>query len=120
MDPSPSRSSVHEDVAYKIRILGTGAADPTVEIGQGVTVKHQATGVYRITWAEGPGVFVTWAPGPGAATPADLKGFSFVRDTYDATNHQLDVSVFDASNAAADLNANQYLDMVITFAAGTP
>lgn len=115
-DLSPTKTSVHEERVYRIRILGTGAADPTVEVGQGVTVAETATGVYEITWAKGPGTFIGWSCSFGAATPADLKGYTAVRDTYDTTNFVLAISVFDSSNAAADLAANQYADITVVFA----
>lgn len=119
-DMSPGRSSVHYERTFRVRLLGTGAANPTVEVGQGLTVAWVSTGLYRITWPEGPGVFVGFIPGLGAATTGDLKGYTVVRDTYDTTNHQIDVAVYNASNNLADLAANQYLDLTIIFAEGTP
>lgn len=115
MDFSPSRSSVHEDRVHKIRIQGTGAADPTVEVGQRVKVTHVTTGQYRITWSEAPGQFEVASLDLGAANPADLKGYSVVRDTYDSTNLQIDFVVFNSSFNAADLAAAQFLDLTITF-----
>lgn len=115
-DFSPSRTTVHSERVYRLRLLGTGAANPTVEVGQRVTVARVSTGLYRLTWGEGPGTFVGWHFGLGAATPADLKGYTVVRDTYDTTNHQLDLAVYNSSFALADLAATQYLDAAIVFA----
>lgn len=115
-DFSSGRSTVHNERIHRLRLLGTGAANPTVEIGQRVTVAWVSTGLYRITWTEGPGTFVGFHYGLGAATTGDLKGYTVVRDTYDATNHQLDLAVYNSSFALADLAANQYLDAAIVFA----
>lgn len=112
---SPTKTSVSEERIYRLRILGTGAADPTIEVGQGMTVDETATGVYQITWTSGPGTFIGWHYGFGAATPGDLKGFTAVRDTYDTTNFVLPFTVFNASATAADLAANQYMDITVLF-----
>ncbi len=116
MEFSPSRTSVHHERTYRIRLLGTGAADPTVELGQRVTVARQATGVYRITWAQGPGTFIGFACGLGAATPGDVKGQTVTRDTYDTTNLQLDIALWSSTFAADDLQATEYMDLHIVFA----
>lgn len=115
-DFSGGRSTVHNERVYRLRLLGTGAANPTVEVGQRVTVAWVSTGLYRLTWGEGPGTFIGWHYGLGAATTGDLKGYTAVRDTYDTTNHQLDVAVYNSSFTLADLAANQYIDVAIVFA----
>lgn len=116
---NPPKSTVPNERDYKLRILGTGAANPTVEVGQNMTVAWVSTGLYRITWSPGPGKFIGWSgPGWGAATTGDLKGYTAVRDTYDTTNHQLDVAVYNSSFALADLAANQYMDATFTFSEG--
>lgn len=113
---NPSRSNIPDERVYRTRILGTGAGNPTLEIGAGVTVAWVSTGLYRYTWSQGPGTFIGWLHGPGAATTGDLKGYTFVRDTYDTTNHQIDVAVYNSSNNLADLAATQYLDATFVFA----
>lgn len=117
MSHSPSRTSVNEERLYRFRLLGTGAADPTVEIGgRDVSADETATGVYLITWKYAPGLFIGWSYGFGAATPADLKGFTAVRDTFDTTNQQLEIRVYNASGTLADLAATQYIDVCVAFA----
>lgn len=111
---TPSRND------YTLRILGTGAADPTLEKGSDVTVAHQATGVYRITFTQGPGAFVAVAGHCfGAATPSAVKGYTLTRDTPTAgtatTHPYLDISVWNSSFVASDLAATQYLDITIAF-----
>lgn len=116
----PSQSSVPGERLYVLRLLGTGAADPTVEIGQGVTVTRTATGVYRVTFNEGPGTFVgirgyTF----GAATPADVKGQTLTRGTLVAAtataDAYLELSVWSSTFAADNLQTTEYLDVTIAF-----
>jgi hypothetical protein len=114
---APSKSCVHEERVIRIRLLGTGAADPTVEYGPSMTVVHQATGVYRITLNEGRGTFICIGGYVfGAATPGDVKGQTLTRDTWDATNRQLDLAVWSSTFAADDLQATEYLDVSLVFA----
>lgn len=115
-----SRSTIPDERLYVIRLLGTGAADPTVEIGVGVTVTWQATGVYRITFTKSPGTFIgTRGPMFGAATPGDVKGQTCTRDTWVAptatASGYLDISVWSSGFAADDLQATEYLDLTIAF-----
>lgn len=115
-----TRSTIPEERLYVIRILGTGAADPTLEIGQGVSVTEEATGNYRVTFSKNPGKFIgIRGYAFGGATPADVKGYTLTRDTYTAPTTTadgfLDLWVWDSSFAAADLAATQYLDVTIAF-----
>lgn len=101
-----------------IRILGVDDANPTEQIGNGVAITRTAEGVYRITWAANPGVFVGVKGYMfGAATMSDVKGYTATRDTYDSTSFILDVSTWNSSFAAADIIANQYLDITVAFKA---
>jgi len=119
LDAFPTRDTQPGTRHHQVRILGTGAANPTKQLGLGVTVTWVATGRYLYTWADHPGTFVGFTPGFQAATPADLKGYTVVADTWDSTNKQLEFSVFNSSFAAADLAANQYLYLDIVFKATT-
>lgn len=116
MDFSPIKVSVHEARLIPTRILGTGAANPTVEVGQRVTVARISAGLYRYTFGEGQGTFIGAMPTIGAVTPSDVKSYTFIRDTYDTTNNQIDIAVFNASGTATDLAALQYLDVWFLFA----
>lgn len=118
----PSRTDVDNEQVRQVVILGTGAADPTLVTGTEVTVTHQATGVYRLTFTGGPGTFVGVRGYVfGAETPSAVKGYTLTRDTFTAatsTAHGfLDVSVWNSSFAAADLAATQYLDLALVFQA---
>lgn len=116
----PSLSSVPGERLYQLRVLGTGAADPTVEVGQGMTVARTGTGAYRITFTDGPGTFIGIAGYIfGAATPGDVKGQTLTRDTWTTPTSTadgfLDVAVWNSSFAADDLQATEYLDIRISF-----
>lgn len=116
----PPKSTIQDERHYRIRLLGTGAADPTVQFGP-VTVTHQATGVYRITFPKNPGTFIglVGMPAFGAETPGDVKGQTCTRDTWTAptasASGYLDVSVWSSAFAADDLQATEYLDLTIAF-----
>lgn len=110
------RSSVQEANEYLVRILGTGAADPTKQEGEGVTVTRTGTGAYRITFTENPFQFIVATSNFLATTNADLKGYTVVFTDYDSTNFRLDFVVYNSSFAAADLAATQRLCIRATFA----
>jgi hypothetical protein len=113
----PLRTTQIESTDYIIRILGTGAANPTKQEGEGVVVTYRGSaGAYRIQFAENPyqfiGAFATFL----GTTPAGLGGWSVVFVDYDATNFRLDFVVFNAANAAADLAATQRISIIAKFA----
>lgn len=115
MNFSTPKTSIPDERKYRVRILGVNDANPTQELGQGVTVTRTGEGAYRITFAETPGTFIGWSCAFGAATPADLAGYTAVRDTWDADNKRLDFVVYNSTFAAADLVADQYADIVVEF-----
>lgn len=118
MDFYPLKNSEPEVRDYPIRILGVNNADPTKEVGKGVTITRTGEGVYRITWAQKPFTFVGIVGYCfGAATMSDVKGYTLTRDTYDTSGFTLDVSVWNSSFAAADIIADQYLDLTVRFKA---
>lgn len=112
-------SSVPDERHIRVRLLGTGAADPTREIGQGVTITRTAVGVFKIVFNEGQGTFVGFSYAFGAATAADVKGQTCTRGTY--TNPTataagfLSISVWSSTFAADELNATEYLDLDFVF-----
>jgi hypothetical protein len=55
---SEPKTNIAEERLIRVRILGTGAANPTKEIGQGVTVTRTSEGLYRFSFNENPGTFV--------------------------------------------------------------
>jgi hypothetical protein len=114
---SPGYSNVAEQREYKLRLLGTGAADPVKEIGDGMSVVRTGVGVFRITWSFDPKNFIGLDWGFGSAIGTDVKGYTLTRKVFDTTNgiYTLDVFLWDNANAAVELAAAQYLDLTITF-----
>lgn len=117
MDFSDAKTAIPDERKYRVRIEGANGANPTQDLGAGVTVTRTGEGAYLITWAKNPGTFMGWAPGFGAATPADLAGYTVVRDEYSSTAYTLAFVVYDSTFAEADLIADQWLDLAIEFSA---
>lgn len=117
MDHYPSKSTVPEERVTRIRLLGTGAAAPTIEVGQQITATLSATGVVKLTWAEHPGLFVGASYMFGAATPADVKGRTCTRDTPDTTAgvFSMEFSIWNSGFAADNLQATEFLDLTLVF-----
>lgn len=115
MDFSPTKSAVPDERKYRIRLLGANGADPTAQLGAGVTVTRTGEGAYLITWARNPGTFLGWSADLAADTPADLAGYTVVRDTYNSSTFTLAFVVYNSTFAAADIIAAQYLDITVEF-----
>ncbi len=109
----PGHSNTPYEVTYRFRILGANDANPTLEEGRGAAITRTGEGAYTITWGENPGTFVGFAWGFGAATPADMAGYTCVRDTY--ASSVLTFVTYNSLFAAADVIANQYLDLHVVF-----
>jgi hypothetical protein len=118
LNASYERSPTPESVTYDCRILGTGAADPTLQIGAdgGFTVTRTGAGVYRFQLDHNPGKFITCDPMLCATTPSALKQYAVVPGDYDATNFRIDISVFNAAGTATDLAAAQFMHLMLRFA----
>lgn len=113
------QSTEKELVAHHVRLLGA-TADVSKDTaagagGYGITPSRTAVGSYKLAWDENPGTFVGWHADLGAATPANLAGHTLVRDTYDATNFELEFAMYDSLFAAHDLAAAEYIDIVVYF-----
>jgi len=118
LNGSVERSATPEAFDYDCRILGTGAADPTRQIGAdaGITVTRTGAGVYRFQFDHNPGTFIRADPTVTATTPSAVKNYSAVPGDYDATNFRIDVSVFNAAGTATDLAAAQFMHLELRFA----
>jgi hypothetical protein len=118
----PSRSDLDNEQVHRIRVLGTGAADPTKQVGVECTVVRRATGVYRITFTKTPGTFVMVGGYMfSATTPADVKGQTLTAGDYTkatATAHGfIEISIWSSTFAADDLQATEHLDLSLVFRA---
>lgn len=118
-DFNSDRSTQPEKRSYEIRLLGTGAAAPTVEAGPGTAVTRNSIGNYRITFDDPPGTFIGLSYGLQAATPADLAGHTVIADTWvkptATADGYLDVVLYSAADAAHDLAADEYMLLEIKF-----
>lgn len=121
MRDSPVRSNVAEAHEVVLRFSGGDGVDLVLEEGLGVGASAPRTGegAYALTITGGnPGTFKGWHVGFGAATPADLKGYTAVRDTpvaWNGTSWTMPFVVYNSLFAAADLIANQYIDITLRF-----
>ena len=100
---------------HVIRLLGTGASVPTKEYGDGVTVTRGGAGVYTLTWADTPGIFLGMFPGLAAVAPGDIDRFSVVREEYVPATRAIQFTVYSEAGAATDLAAAQRLDLILLF-----
>lgn len=117
----PTRTNIPEDRRMCLRGLGADGADLTVEAGggSGATLVRTGEGAYEVRLPFNPGELKTWHPGFWAATPADLKGYTAVRDTpaWDNATRtwSMPFVVYNSLFAAADLIANQGIDLELVF-----
>jgi len=120
MDFSPSRSSIHDERKYQIRILGTGAANPVTQVGQRVTITRTAVGVFKVAFLDHPGTFVRFGWAFGATVPGDVKGQTCTRGatvTDAAGQLSISISTWSSAFAADELLATEFLDLEFVFAA---
>lgn len=113
----PSRSNIPEDVTYKFRGLGANGAALTLEsnTGTNVTSGYTSEGIYTLTFGEHPGTFIGWNYALIAATPGDVKGYTVIADTWDSSTKVFTFHVFNGSVTLADLIADQYICLELTF-----
>lgn len=118
LNATNDRSATPERVSYDVRLLGTGATDPTREIGAdaGIVVTRTGVGVYRCTFDHAPGKYIGQVYGLIATTMTALLGFTVCFGDWDATNNRIDFTLGNAANAAADLAAAQRVSIEFFFA----
>lgn len=119
MQVSPVRSTVPETQMHIIRLLGTGASAPTLQVGYEVSVTRNGAGSYRLTWANNPGKYVSFAASFAAATPANMGGWAATVDSDTVSGLAIDVTTTDETNAAADLSAGEFVNLHFFFAQTT-
>jgi hypothetical protein len=118
-DRFPLRTNNPETVADVVRFVG-GTAAVTGVVDAGVTVSYIATGRYLLTWQANPGTFLgILPPGLQATTPADIKGHTVVAGAWDSSAFALEVDLTNASDAAHDLAALEWITVVAFFARTT-
>lgn len=104
-----------EVVSHLIRVLGATAAISKASGGTGITVSRTGTGAYLLTWSDKPGTFVGCTYGIQAATPGDLAGHTVVVDTFDTSALTMPFVLYDGSNNAHDLVANEWITLAVMF-----
>lgn len=116
-DAFDSQDSEAAIVNTTIRLAGTGAADPTLVYGKGVSVQRLGVGVFRVTWKENPGFYAGYYAGMGSATPAGLAGCTIVTIPYTNVGFILDVYFFSGGTtpAARDLAATEFINLDAKF-----
>lgn len=117
---NPVKSNLIGDGRHVVGITGTGAADPTKRFGAGVSVTRTATGVYRFSFTRHFGYFKGFDPkGFRADTASAVKGYTATAALYvppaAGVAGYVDVSVWNSSFAAANLEVLQYMDVEFTF-----
>lgn len=101
-------------VKWVIRMTGTGASVPTKTFGRGVTLTRASTGLVTLTWAEAPGVYLGITGHCFEAnTQSALKGYSVVGGAF--ASNALTLNITDSTNTLADLAANQFLTLTVSF-----
>ncbi len=111
----PLRGSLPELQAHVVTMVGTGASAPTKVYGNGVTITRTGAGDYRLTWAENPGTYVATSATLRAATESDNKGHTIVMGSWSTSAWTLDLTLWDASDAAEDLEASEWIELVVWF-----
>lgn len=114
-DAFPHRSTNPEQVDHVIRSVG-GVTAITKVYGPGVAVTRTGAGAYLLTWAENPGTFIGASHGLAATTPDDIKGHTVVFGAYSTTAFTLAFNLYNASDAAHDLAALEWITCRVTFA----
>jgi hypothetical protein len=116
-----SLSSIPKESRYRIVLAGGGNGNaPTVSVGQGWTVSRPAAGRIVLKLAnnkDNPGTFVGFDGKPALrdATQANVKNFDVTGGTWDATNQQIELDVWNGSGTATDLAATNFLDVSLVF-----
>ncbi len=120
-DAFPVRASDPGIYTTKVRLLGTGAADPTEVYGADVSAVRTAAGRYTLTWATNPGTFVGYSWGVQSTTINATRGVTVTVGVFSTTAYTLEVDVWDFLAQAAgvtvarDLAALEWLNLSFDF-----
>ncbi len=116
LDSFEVESTEPEEVIYRVRLLGTGAAAPTKVLGKGITVGRTGVGVYTLTFDSLPGApYGLEGYGFGGATPLALAGCTVVLTTPTAGSLVYTLTVYGSTFAARELAATEYLTVGLLF-----
>lgn len=111
----PAMAAQPDTVLVPVFVTGINGANPTNTYAPGVTVTRTGEGVYRFTFTELKGAFLgAWCQVAGT-TVANVKGYTAHPTVWDATNKRVDITVYDATQTAADVIATEYLYVLFAF-----
>lgn len=101
---------------HPIAFTGAGAGNPTKTVGKGVAITWVSSGRYRLTFVDPPGNLIsTGGPCLQDATPANLKNFSAVFGSFDATGKIVDVYFYNGSGTLTDLTSTNKVAFDLKF-----
>ncbi len=100
---------------HLIRAVG-GVTAITKVYGPGVAVTRTGAGAYLLTWAENPGTYLGQTYSLSATTVADLAGHTVTFGAYSTTAFTLAFTMTNASDAAHDLAALEWVTVEVSFA----
>lgn len=118
MDFYPERTSQSELRNVEIRLLGTGAAAPTKEYGQGITVARTGVGIYTLTFTESQGQWAGYVWGLEGTTAANVKNHDLIMTLTSTT--VLTLTFWNAAGTARDLAATEWINMTLKFVQSKP
>lgn len=96
---------------------GVGGASAVTQVtGKGVALTRTGTGAYLLTWSDDMGVFQGVDFGLQATTPGDIAGHTVIAGAYTAGTPTLAFIVYNASDAAHDLAALEWVTARVVFA----
>lgn len=116
----PTNSNTPGDGRYAVGMTGTGAANPTKNYGDGISVVRQAAGVFRFSFLSFYGTYrgCTLKALRGA-TPGNLKQCTVTTGNPVAasgnTPGYVDVSLWDSAGAARELAATELMELEFSF-----
>lgn len=114
----PLKAAGPELVMYPIRLLGTGAADPTKQYGPGVSVTRLGLGNYRVTFKSNPGTYVNGWGSVQHTTVAAASSNQIHIDSDSVTSTTVDFFVVedDATPALVDLSSSMKGELMLVYA----
>jgi hypothetical protein len=116
LSPFPGRNTAPDTYQLTVLLTGADTSAPTVTMG---TVAYTGVGDYRISFAEDPGTFMGMTYGLGATTRTALVGHTVTHGLFTAksgsTAAYIDISFYNASEAAHNLQLLEYMSLTFTF-----
>ncbi len=97
---------------HVIRAVG-GSAAVTKVTGPAVAVTRTGSGAYLLTFDENVGTVLTAIASLQATTPGDVAGHTVVFGAYNSTAKTLAFIVYNASDAAHDLAALEWVSLSV-------